>query len=144
MTAHFITSEAAKGQDFLSMASPCAFNTIQVIQGNSDWSNWNCMTFDEHARQAKLSLYGVMVSRPSAIDCMSPVNREYTSYHFFHINYHCSVFFSVIKWFLWPSIPPSISKHPASRPWKTAYPSPEWMISSRIPLLISFASHIPP
>ena len=51
------------------------------------------MTFDENARQAKRSLYGVMVTRPSAIDCMSPVNRKYISYHFFHINYHYSVFF---------------------------------------------------
>ena len=76
---------------------------------------------------------------------MSPGNRKYTSYYFFHINDHYSLlFFSVMKWFLWSSIPPSISKHPASRPWKTTYPGPERMISSRIPLLISFVSSIPP
>ena len=67
------------------------------------------------------------------IDCMSPVNRKYTSYYSFHINDHYSVFFSVMKWFLWSSIPPSISKHLASRPWRTRYPGPERMISSRIP-----------
>ena len=63
---------------------------------------------------------------------------------FLSYNDHYSVFFSVMKWFLWFSISPSISKHPASRTWKTTYPSPERMISSHIPLLISFVSRIPP
>ena len=39
---------------------------------------------------------------------------------------------------------PSITKHPVSQLWKTTYPGPERMISSRILLLISFVSHIPP
>ena len=54
---------------------------------NGDWS---CMTFDKHARQAKRSLYGVMVTGPGArgrgwgglgrgcMDCMSSVNRKNT------------------------------------------------------------------
>ena len=58
-----------------------------------------------NARRAKRSLYDVMVTGPIAmgrgggglgqgrIDCMSPVNRKYTSYYSFHINDHSSVFF---------------------------------------------------
>ena len=49
-----------KGQNFLPMAWPSG---IQVIKENNEWS---CMTFDKHVRQTKCSLYGVMVTGPSA------------------------------------------------------------------------------
>ena len=115
----------------------CTFNSIQAIQENSDWS---CVTFacDKRA-QSQSSLYMVLWQLDLApggargglgqgrIDCMS----------LFGV-------FSVMKWFLWSSILPSISKHLASRPWRTRYPGPERMISSRIPLIISFVSRIPP
>ena len=133
-----------KGQNFLPMAWPSG---IQVIKENNEWS---CMTFDKHVRQTKCSLYGVMVTGPSArgrrggglgqglIDCLSPVNCKYTS--------HYSVFLRSSNDFCNPvsCLLPSLSKHTASWSWKTAYPCPKRMISSHILPLISFISLVPP
>ena len=95
-------------------------------------SDWSCMTFEKHARQAKCPLRSVMVTGPSARGRGSK-----TRTHWLHVtgkpeihNYYSFLIriiircFAVIKWFLWSSIPPSIPKHHASRPWKTAYHGP--------------------
>ena len=131
----------------------CAFNSIQVIQENSDWS---CVTFacDKRA-QSQSSLYGVVTTGPST---RGSSRGSRTKTHWLYVTgkpeihkllflsykWSLSGVFSVMKWVLWSSIPPSISKHLASRPWKTRYPGPERMISSRIPLIIFFVSCIPP
>ena len=61
MTTHFITFEVAEVPQGSRFSADCL-----AISHSTPLKSNGCMTFDKHARQAKRSLYGVMVTALSA------------------------------------------------------------------------------